>query len=360
MKLNKNINKNYFFILFMFISIFIPIDGISAVLDFELQPIITPIDSPTLPSRGFFMGTLANAASGQQLEDAYNQVAQYAEFVPIWGKPSAFYVLADDLAGWWGDIYVNQFVRAKGMFPLFNLSFFDDTTSYLKLIVPPNLSTTTTLSDPAWRQAYKQAAIDVLNVARPKYFSLGNEVNRWYEQYGSSGTPNSFEHFVSLYNEIYDEIKVISSQTVVYCIFAREIQNEYREAKLDFLKMFDPNKLDMLVFTSYPFSVQGTTSTYKIPSNYYVKISSYIDITGKPFGFSELCWWTHPFFGGEQGQSDFINDVSTRLTRDQGLNLHLFGWCWLHDINSSDVTGLIKFDGTEKLGYQTWKTLSGK
>jgi len=80
---------------------------------------------------------------------------------------------------------------------------------------------------------------------------------------------------------------------------------------------------------------------------------------GKPFGFSELGWPSLDVFGGEKGQADFLLNVSNRLTIQQGINLHLFGYAWLHDLNEKDSIGLIKRDGTEKLGYQAWKEIFG-
>ena len=46
---------------------------------------IDPIDSPTLPERGFYMGmNLANPIQGQEFKDPYMITAEYAEFVTIW------------------------------------------------------------------------------------------------------------------------------------------------------------------------------------------------------------------------------------------------------------------------------------
>ena len=90
-----------------------------------------------------------------------------------------------------------------------------------------------------------------------------------------------------------------------------------------------------------------------IPADYYSRASNYVQ--GKAFGFSEVAWPSMNALGGEQAQADFIVQATTRLTRDRGINLHLFGWPWLHDLNENDAVGLIKIDGTEKLGYAAWK-----
>jgi len=321
--------------------------------EISAETTVTPIDSPQLPSRGFFMGILPTPGDNQSFGEAYSQAAQYSEFVPVWGTPSPFYQLPDDLAGSWGQTFLQGYIRGNNMFPIIHLSFFGQGVTLVK---PPGMDNAT-LSDPEWRNAYKKAAIDVVKIAKPLYISLGNEVNRWYEKYGAQdGDPNGFQHFVTLYEEIYDSLKKICPEIIVFCIFAREIVSENREADLSIISMFNPDKLDLLVFTSYPYAVQGINRPYDIPDDYYSRVFNYI--TDKPFGFSELGWPSMSAFGGEQGQADFIIDAANRLTRNQGINLYLFGWAWLHDIDTNDYIGLIKRDGTEKLGYQTWKNLS--
>ncbi|MGB9856268.1 MAG: hypothetical protein ACPLKS_06970 [Caldisericum exile] len=315
---------------------------------------VVPVDSPQLPSRGFFMGVLPNPATGQSFDDAYAQAARYSEFVPVWGRPTPFYNLASDLSGNWGQTFVKQLIRGNGMFPIIHLSFIG---SGVTLVTPPGMENAT-LSDPAWRTGYKQAALDVVKAIRPRYLSLGNEVNRWYEKYGKDG-PNGFTNYVSLYEETYDAVKKLSPETKVFCVFAREIisETEHREANLTVLSLFNPDKMDLLVFTSYPYAI-GKTNPSMIPNDYYSKASDYMP--GKPFGFSEIAWPSFDAFGGEQAQADFIVQAANRLTRDRGINLYLFGWFLLHDISETNPVGLIKIDGTEKLGYAAWKNISGK
>lgn len=144
----------------------------------------------------------------------------------------------------------------------------------------------------------------------------------------------------------------------VFCIFAREIISENREANLDVLKLFNPNKIDLLVLTSYQYGVQSINSPSDIPDDYYSKVSNYMP--SKPFGVSEIAWPSLTAFGGEEAQTDFIELVTNRLIHNQGIKLELFGWSWLTDLNQNDAIGLIKIDGTEKLIFKKWKDLSGK
>ena len=305
----------------------------------------------TAPERGFLMGGLPIPYEGQSFEEAYREAAPYCEFVPVWGKPTPFYELADDLSGTWGKTFVNTYIRENGMIPLIHLSFID---AGVTLKVPPGMEAT--LADTEWRSLYTQSVLDVVHISNPEYLSLGNEVNKWYEKYGiDEHSPNGFHHYVTLYEEIYDAVKEISPETTVFCTFAREIVSENREANLDVLKLFDPEKMDILVFTSYPYALKGINTPSDIPDDYYSK--AFVYMPGKPVGFSEVAWPSLDPFGGEQGQADFLRDICGRLTIHQDINLYFVGWPWFSDLNDNDFVGLIKRDGTEKIGYTVWKTL---
>lgn len=319
---------------------------------------VTPADSPSAPidpgfGDRFFMGVLPIPADGQSFEDSYRQTADFAEFVPVWGRPTPFYEMAAELSGSWGQMYVEQYTRGNGMFPLIHLSFIGPG---MTLASPPSI-TDPTLSNPEWRQAYKQAALDTVRASRPLYLSLGNEVNRWYETYGAAqGESNGFQHYISLYEEIYDEVKKLSPTTHVFCTFAREIVSENREADMNVIQMFKPARLDILVLTSYPHAVQGINRPSDIPDDYYSKLTEYLP--GKPMGFSEAAWPSLEAFGGEQSQAGFLAELCGRLTRDRGVELRLLGWPWLHDLDVNDHIGLIRKDGTVKPAYNVWKGVS--
>jgi hypothetical protein len=328
----------------------------------EQTTTITPADSPAMPARGYFKGSLPNAPAGVDMGAAYTEAASTMDFVPVWGRPTPFYDLAGDLSGDYGSLWVEQLIRGNGMFPLVHMSFLD---AGVTLKVPPGMSGAT-LSDANWREAYKQAALDVVRAARPLYFSVGNEVNRWYEKYGAqAGDANGFQNWVSLYEDIYDAVKALAPQTKVFCTFAREIQDELREAKLDVLGMFNPAKLDILVFTSYPHTVRkdagGSALAHPfnkpadIPDDYYSRALAYVP--GKPLGFSEITWTSADFYGGEQGQADFLTQVVGRLTAAQGVDLEFIGWFLLYDPSTDNPVGLIKSDGTQKVAYGVWENL---
>lgn len=314
---------------------------------------VAPAESAPMPARGFYMGVLPIPAEAQFFDSVYAQAGEYAEFVPVWGRPTPFYELAEDLKGEWGKTFVEQLVRDKGMFPLVQMSFMD---TGMTLLTPLGMSGAT-LSDSAWCAAYRQAALDIVRACRPRYISIGNEVNRWYERYGTSG-PNGFQNYVSLFASIYDTLKVLSPGIVVFCTFAREIVDENREADLSVLSMFPAGRLDLLAFTSYPHAVQGHNRPESIPDDYYSRVLN--TVPGKLIGFTEVGWPSLDALGGEQAQADFIVALGGRLTAGQGVGLHLLGWPWLCDLDSADRTGLLRRDGTAKPAWEEWKRLSAR
>jgi hypothetical protein len=322
---------------------------------------LQPLDAPELPSRGYYLSILPNVSEGQDIEDAYDQTARYSELVPVWSSgtgASGFWEYAEKLTGWWGDTFVDGLIRGNGMVPIIHFSFIDkDPISGELVLKTPDSMNGATLNDSAWRDLYLQSVVDVVRAVNPLYLSTGNEVNRWYEVYGArEGDKNGFQHFVSLHEEIYDAVKAISPNTYVFCVFSREIVAENREADLTVLNMFNAEKLDILVFTTYPIAVAGVNQPSDIPLDYYVTAAEYMPDT--LFGFSEIGWPTRSEFGGEQAQLDFLYNLSKGLTIDQGVQLHMLGYCWLHDVSEDDTTGLIRYDGTEKKGYQAWKSIS--
>ena len=323
--------------------------------------LLTPMESPAVPERGYFKGFAAVLPPNGDFEMSYKQAGTHADFVNTWvgAEESGYWNLAEHLSGWWGETFVDELTRGNGMFPILNLSFIDvDAGGRLTLKEPDGISYDG-LADPDFRDAYRDAAVLAVKASRPAYISIGNEVNRWYEHYGASPeNPNGFAHFVSLYEETYDAIKAISPATKVFCVFAREVVAENRAADPSALGLFDESRLDLVAYTSYPFAVKGIRDPSAIPDDYYTATLAATGMAGKPFGFTEVAWSSLPEFGGESAQRRFMHDVAGRLTRAQGVDLHLLGWWALYDIHAAPhQSGLIASDGREKPAYEAWKSL---
>ena len=314
------------------------------------KPTVEPVDEISASSRGFLMGLLPTPDENGDFDVSYSKAAETNELVPIWGRPTPFWEKEVDLDGWWGDTFVETLTRDNGMYPLLHFSFIGEGVTVAS---PPG--TEYSLDSDEWRLMYKRAIIESVEVTKPAYLSIGNEVNRWYEKYGTEGN-NGFQHWVSLYEEIYHEVKELSPETKVFCTFSREIVSELREADMSVVEMFDADILDLLVLTSYPHSVAGINRPSDIQSDYYTLVSDLV--RGKPLAFSEVTWPSTGAFGGEQAQAEFISMLVDDLTQRQEVDIEFVMWPWLHDIGQ-DV-GLIKSDGTEKLGYSTWAEVSAR
>jgi hypothetical protein len=286
---------------------------------------------------------------GQNFNEVYELASETCELVPIWGRPTPYWEKAPDLEGLWGKTFVENLTRGNNMTPLLHFSFIGE-----NLTLSSPTGSENTLFNQEWRLQYKRAIIESTEVAKPSYLSIGNEVNRWYEKYGWDGE-NGFKHWVSLYEEIYHEVKELAPKTKVFCTFSREIVSENREADLSILEKFNPNTLDLLVLTSYPHSVAGINRPSDIPSDYYSKITDILPT--KPLGLSEIAWPSMTQFGGESAQADFLKRLDRDLTNR--LDLEFIMWPWFSDLNSNDYIGLIHHNGTHKLGYQTWTALAG-
>ncbi len=266
--------------------------------------------------------------------DAYNEVKLYNEIISLWGKPSKWYELAGHINSDWGELNLQSAIRGNSMFPLVHISFID----LGETIKVPDYLAGSTLSTPEFREAYKQAAVDIVRAAKPKYFSIGNEVNRWYHWHGDEDDdPNAFRHWVSLYHETYDAVKAVSPEAIVFCVFAREIVAQLEEADMNVLNMFDAQKIDMIVMTTYTntakrepgciirkndlscemaFKSQPIHLPSHIPDDYFSSVLNYMP--GKIIGFSEMSWPSdNGPFGGEELQAEFLMDILSRLTRDQ-------------------------------------------
>jgi hypothetical protein len=92
-----------------------------------------------------------------------------------------------------GKTFLKNHIRGNGMYPVIHFSFIDkDKGGNLILKTSSNIPDAT-LNDPEWRNLYKLSVIDVVNIVKPAYISLGIEVNRWYEKYAvEDEDPNDF------------------------------------------------------------------------------------------------------------------------------------------------------------------------
>lgn len=115
----------------------------------------------------------------------------------------------------------------------------------------------------------KKAYSELIKKYKPHYIGLGNEIELMPDK----------NEFVSIYNELYDSVKSECEDCVVYPTFQYE--------------NFEPNlarqmKMDLLVFTSYPFIKYSDIKD--IPSDYYLQAKEIDDEKNLKVAFTEIGW----------------------------------------------------------------------
>lgn len=219
-------------------------------------------------------------------------------------------------------------------------------------------------SSPDVREALRSMAIVVAEREQPDYMSLAVEVNGYFES-----NPEDFANFVSLHKEIYDEIKVVSPDTLVLASFNLEALqgllagvNEYSDhgPQWFLIDRFAP-KADGVAFSTLPFPVFYEPS--QIPDDYLSRIQEHTDL---PIVISEFGWHSYEFSqSSETRQKEYL----ARMIRvaDQTANLRVLAWTIIYDAAAGSVfdsfpdfryLGLLTWDGQPKKGYELWQALA--
>ena len=283
------------------------------------------------------------------LTGAYEETGEICDIVEIWPEPSTI--------GAYDSLKRSRVItgsRVYGLKVILNMNFytFEQVPGEgLKIVVNSPQGYEKNLSDPEFREAYVNDAKKIAEEFQPEYFSLGNEVSAYYMAY-----PEDFDNFVSLYNEAYDEIKEVSPNTKIFVVFS---QNQMEET--DSWEIINEFKLDLLVFTTYPWKFYDTPE--EIPDNYYSKLETY---STKPIAFTEIGWPSDSSVdASEKEQADYLRRFD-ELTED--MDIEFVNWLFLHETEisgtmasiSDSATGTIalkKSDGTEKEVYSVWTNL---
>jgi hypothetical protein len=232
-------------------------------------------------------------------------------------------------------------------------------------------------ANPAVRTAFRNHALWLVDTFHPRYLGLASEINTY-----ANARPEDFEHFLSLYREVYREIRSRSPATEVFVTFQWEDLNnlfpganeERQPYKIDWeqIEAFEP-ELDVWVISSYPYI--AFASGADIPSDYYTPLLSRTD---KPLAVAEGGYSSEPvgpFLGTAQDQVDYLSAIEMQI----GGRLRF--WVYLalsdfdldsyadvlraHGLSEADVTtlalftsvGLQHIDGTPKSALARWDEL---
>ncbi len=212
--------------------------------------------------------------------------------------------------------------------------------------------------DTGFRQRMCDEASRIARRFRPRYFSIGNEVNSVYEQLGAE----RFAELAALEKDLHRVVKKESPATKVVVVLSYsqlvDVQGEPRFRLVSALR----GSYDVLGLTTYPWKRYARPA--EMPQNYYSRVTAFTDA---PIGFTEIGWSSDERQGGsDEEQVEFLVRF-LELTR--GMKLEFVNWAFLHDLPESAVTGFVvqrshlglglrRYDGTPKPVWSLFRSLA--
>lgn len=212
----------------------------------------------------------------------------------------------------------------------------------------------TSFADPNVRAALQHFAAWIVAEFQPRYLGLASEINTYADAH-----PDDFPHFVSLYREIYAQVKAASPQTQVFTTFQWEDLNNLFPTASEGRQPYQTNwqqvevfesQLDVWAISSYPYFV--FSSGAEIPTDYYTPLATR---TSKPLAVAEGGYISAPvgtLSGTPQDQVDYLNAIHAQL----GVRLVFWTYLLLNDLDADSYNAALAeqgkpIDDLQSLGY---------
>ncbi|HKZ54873.1 MAG TPA: hypothetical protein VJ123_05285 [Anaerolineales bacterium] len=170
-------------------------------------------------------------------------------------------------------------------------------------------------ANPDVRATFRNFTLWVVRQFSPRYLGLASEINTYADAY-----PADLPNFLSLYREVYAQVKAESPETQVFVTFQWEDLNNLIPAAEEGRQPYDINweqvevfepSLDLWVISSYPFvAFPGGEA---IPADYYVPL---LTRTDKPLAVAEGGYTSEPvgpFLGEPQDQVDYLRAIHDQI-----------------------------------------------
>ena len=325
-------------------------------------PAATTSASNPAPERGFYMG-VAGLIPANFPDSSEKDWLNLYEYLPETGELLGVHTSWTDSEETEGEVpgvveVAFAFAEQYDFIPLVALGTYRDAAA-------GEIETTISWTDADQVARFRQAAVRIAEQYQPLVLSLGIEINRYYDH-----DPDGFAAFVVAYSVIYDAIKAVSPDTLVFTVFQLETlrgagyltgTSQGRQAHWELLDMFG-ERLDLAVFTTYPYF--DYTSPGDVPDDYYAAISEHTD---RPIAFSESGWPSAPlstapdsdYGGSEIEQADFVLRLFD-LTAN--LDLGFAVWSFPNDIGPAinpafESVSLRHNDGTPKPALDIWRSI---
>ena len=349
------------------------LDGLGDACDEELS----------LPeSRAFKMGVSPNGPTGMGMSDTMelagtvSDAVVFSHFVDWDGTAGTFDVLTE-LAG---------YARQNGLEIVFAVEVAAEDTRKKIGPLPDSFTNPTSpdyippeernFANPTLRDIIKSWCLDLVDEFDPEFIAVGVETDMYYfPNFWAGDTNPDGLNFVSLYKEIYNEIKGLagSPATTVMTTFQWDqfavldllgLQSLYND-HWSYVALFE-GYLDLFAISTFPVAFPSFITPEAISDSYFTDIPNHVSI---PVAIWETGW---PSFGegwaaqyrDEAAQARYIPKLF-QLT--EGLDLELLIWFFLTDPDPAIMPGLVEnfyssgliyyTDGTEKQAFELWGDL---
>jgi hypothetical protein len=306
-----------------------------------------------LEGRSFLLGMVPSPktipdSTFEDLGNAYQEVAEIADVVMIWGNPGGI--------GLYDRLLQSQVVTAVRVYdlqPVLTLNFHtikEIPGQGLGLVIDAPEGINPEVSDPVFRERWIAEAKMIAQEFEPEYFSLGNEINDYFLFH-----PEDVDVYLSLFDSAYREIKEVSPDTKVFVVFSYNHLIDNHQWEL--LEIFSTH-VDLIGLTTYPW--QHYASPEEIDMAYYSQLNDHLD---RPIAFTEIGW---PSTSSEQDQAAFLTRFVELIAENE---VEMVNWLFLHEMDVTEgigrsifspetgSIGLKSADGRKKLVYKVWVDL---
>lgn len=204
---------------------------------------------------------------------------------------------------------------------------------------------------PEVRTAFANFTAWIVREFRPRYLGLASEINTYADAH-----PVDFPHYLSLYRQVYAQVKAASPDTQVFVTFQWEDlnnlfvgANEGRQphaVNWDQIEAFEP-QLDLWVISSYPFgALQGGP---EMAADYYTPL---LGRTQKPLAVAEGGFTSEPvgpLAGTPQDQVDYLHAIHDQL----GPRLRFWVYLLLNDFSLDSYAQAMRTSGAGEQDINT-------
>jgi hypothetical protein len=205
-------------------------------------------------------------------------------------------------------------------------------------------------ANPDIRTAFTNFTLWIVREFKPRYLGLASEINTYLDAH-----PDDVENYMSLYTEVYDQVKLEASETQIFVTFQwDDLRNMFAPAaegrpayqtNWGQVEDFEP-RLDLWVISSYPYFVFEDGA---IPEDYY---SPLLERTGKPIAVAEGGWSSEPIGGpggSDAGQVAYLEALYSQL----GERLAFWIYLLLDDPNMESIATTLEAMGRPREDIET-------